>query len=59
VDVLRNYPRQVLLVVGARIGVDVAFYIFVLFITTYVTTYLKLPSSNALNAVLIAPHARS
>jgi metabolite-proton symporter len=54
VDVLRNYPRQVLLAVGARIGVDVAFYIFVLFITTYVTTYLKLPQSYALNAVLIA-----
>jgi metabolite-proton symporter len=54
VDVLRNYPRQVLLAVGARLGVDVAFYIFVLFITTYVTTYLKLPSSYALNAVLIA-----
>jgi metabolite-proton symporter len=54
VDVLRNYPRQVLLAVGARVGVDVAFYIFVLFITTYVTTYLKLPSNYALNAVLIA-----
>jgi metabolite-proton symporter len=54
VDVLRNYPRQVMLAVGARIGVDVAFYIFVLFITTYITTYLKLPSSYALNAVLIA-----
>jgi metabolite-proton symporter len=53
-DVLRNYPRQVLLAVGARVGVDVAFYIFVLFITTYVTTYLKLPSNYALNAVLIA-----
>ena len=46
--------RQVLLAVGARIGVDVAFYVFVLFITTYVVTYLELPSSYALNAVLIA-----
>jgi metabolite-proton symporter len=54
VDVLRLYPRQVLLAVGARVGVDVAFYIFVLFITTYVVTYLGLPSSYALNAVLIA-----
>jgi MFS family permease len=34
--------------------VDVAFYSFVLFITTYVATYLKLPRSYALNAVLIA-----
>jgi len=54
VDVLRLYPRQVLLAVGARIGVDVAFYIFVLFITTYVVTYLGLPKHYALNAVLIA-----
>ncbi|GAA1216703.1 MFS transporter [Pseudonocardia alaniniphila] len=54
VDVLRRYPRQVLLAVGARLGVDVAFYLFVLFITTYVVTYLELPPSYALNAVLIA-----
>ena len=54
VDVLRMYPRRVVLAVGARIGVDVAFYSFVLFITTYVATYLELPESYALNAVLIA-----
>jgi metabolite-proton symporter len=53
-EVLRRYPKQVLLAVGARVGVDVAFYTFVLFITTYITTYLKLPGSYALNAVLIA-----
>jgi len=54
VDVLRLYPTRVLLAIGARVGVDVAFYTFVLFITTYVATYLKLPRSYALNAVLIA-----
>lgn len=54
VEVLRRYPKQVLLAVGARVGVDVAFYTFVLFITTYVATYLRLPRSYALNAVLIA-----
>src|SRR3954462_7738006 len=54
VEVLRSYPKQVLLAIGARVGVDVAFYTFVLFITTYVATYLKLPRSYALNAVLIA-----
>jgi metabolite-proton symporter len=54
VDVLRSYPRQVLLAIGARVGVDVAFYLFVLFITTYIVTYLRLPQSYALNAVLIA-----
>ncbi|KGN37773.1 MFS transporter [Knoellia subterranea] len=54
VEVFRNYPKQVALAIGARVGVDVAFYTFVLFITTYVTTYLDLPKSYALNAVLIA-----
>jgi metabolite-proton symporter len=54
VDVVRQYPKEVVLAVGARVGVDVAFYSFVLFITTYVTTYLELPDSYALNAVLIA-----
>jgi MFS family permease len=34
--------------------VDVAFYTFILFVTTYVVTYLGLPNSYALNAVLIA-----
>jgi metabolite-proton symporter len=54
VEVLRRYPKQVLLAIGARVGVDVAFYTFVLFITTYVATYLGLPRHYALNAVLIA-----
>jgi metabolite-proton symporter len=54
VDVLRLYPRRVLLAVGARVGVDVAFYTFVLFITTYVVTFREQPRNYALNAVLIA-----
>lgn len=53
-EVLRHYPKQVLLAIGARVGVDVAFYTFVLFVTTYVATYLGLPKQYALNAVLIA-----
>jgi metabolite-proton symporter len=58
IDVLRRYPKNVALAIGARIGVDVAFYTFVLFVTTYVVTYLKLPRSYALNAVLIAAAAQ-
>jgi metabolite-proton symporter len=54
IDVLRHYPTRVLLAIGARVGVDVAFYTFVLFVTTYIATYLKLPRNYALNAVLIA-----
>ena len=58
-EVLRRYPKQVLLAIGARVGVDVAFYTFVLFITTYVATYLKLPRNYALNAVLMPLPSRS
>jgi metabolite-proton symporter len=53
-EVLRLHPKRVALAIGARVGVDVAFYTFVLFITTYIATYLKLPRGYALNAVLIA-----
>ncbi|MBR0796845.1 MHS family MFS transporter [Bradyrhizobium jicamae] len=59
VDVLRNYPGRVLLAIGARVGVDVAFYTFVLFIATYTTTFLNLPKSYALQAVLIAAAAQT
>ncbi len=54
VEVFRRHPVRVGQAVGARIGVDVAFYSFVLFITTCVVTYAGLPKSCALNAVLIA-----
>jgi metabolite-proton symporter len=53
-DVLKVYPGAVLTALGSRIGTDVAFYTFVLFIVTYLTQVLKLPRSTALNAVLIA-----
>jgi MFS family permease len=52
--VLKVYPRSVLIALGSRIGVDVAFYTFVLFIVTYVTQVLKVSRTTALNAVLIA-----
>src|SRR6266545_2171800 len=54
VDVLKVYPRSVLTALGSRVGTDVAFYTFVLFIVTYVTQVLKVPRATALNAVLVA-----
>src|SRR5512144_2806495 len=51
-DVLRVYPREVLVAIGARIEVDVAFYTFALFILTYATTQAGVPRSLALAAVL-------
>jgi MFS family permease len=52
-DVLKVYPRSVLTALGSRIGTDVAFYTFVLFIVTYATQVLKVARTTALNAVLI------
>lgn len=53
VDVIRFYPREVALAVGARLGTDIAFYTFALFILTYATVELELSKSLALNAVLV------
>ena len=54
VEVFKRHPRGILVAMGARIGTDVAFYTFVLFILTYITTELRLPRSLGLNAVLVA-----
>ena len=54
VDVFKVYPKELAIAVCARLGTDVAFYTFALFILTYVTTELGLAKTTALNAVLIA-----
>ncbi|MEU6714668.1 MFS transporter [Nonomuraea sp. NPDC046802] len=53
VEVLRTHPRALLSAFTARIGVDVAFYIFTAYIIVYITGTLGLDRSVALNAVLI------
>jgi MFS family permease len=53
VEVLRRYPSALLVAVGCRIGADVTYYTFALFIVSYVTSTLGLPRSVPLNAVLI------
>jgi metabolite-proton symporter len=52
-DVLRTYPRNVLLAMGARAGDNMLFYIFTVFVLTYVTEELGLPESLALVGVSI------
>jgi len=52
VKVVRCYPRQLGIAVAARLGVDVAFYTFALFVLTYVTEELGLSKSVALTGVL-------
>src|SRR5919112_4149005 len=54
VDVLRTYPRNVLLGVGSRIGIDAAFYILAVYSLTYIAENLGLPQSVGLIAISIA-----
>jgi MFS transporter, MHS family, shikimate and dehydroshikimate transport protein len=54
VDVLRTYPRNVLLGVGSRIGIDAAFYILAVYSLTHISTNLGLSQNIGLLAVSIA-----
>lgn len=53
-DVIRKQPKNVLLAMGARLGDNVLFYVFSVFVLTYVAENLGLPESVALTGVLIA-----
>lgn len=53
VEVFRRSGKSLLVAIGARVGVDVAFYTWITFILTYVTETLHLPRGIGLAAVLI------
>jgi metabolite-proton symporter len=53
VEVLRKYPRQVLLAMGARFAENGAFYIFSVFVLTYATQRVKLDQQIVLNGILL------
>jgi metabolite-proton symporter len=53
-EVIRRYPRNVLLAIGARFAENGCFYIFTVFVLTYTSVELNLPKSTVLNAVLMA-----
>ncbi|WP_164018151.1 MFS transporter [Pyxidicoccus trucidator] len=53
-DALRNYPKQILLAMGARFAENGFFYIITTFVLSYGTERLGLPRSTFLNGVLIA-----
>lgn len=57
VEVIRTQWRQLLLATGSRIGTDVAFYTFVLFIVTYLTQMVGIEQSTAMLVVLISAAA--
>ena len=53
VEVLRDYPKNVLLTMGARLSEGQVFNIFAVFALTYATTQLDLTRSTVLYGVLI------
>ncbi|HEU0200828.1 MAG TPA: MFS transporter [Burkholderiaceae bacterium] len=57
-EVLRNHLREVGIAIGSRVGSDIAFYVFTLFLLVYLPTHLGLSKSIALNAVLLGAVAQ-
>ena len=54
IEVLRRYPKEVLLAMGARVAENGAFYIYSAFVLAYWTQQLKMPQPLILNAMLFA-----
>jgi len=54
VELVKTHPRELMISCFIRIGTDVAFYVFSLFVLTYITAHLGLNRPIALHAVLIA-----
>ena len=52
-EVLRRYPKQVLLAMGARFAENGAFYIFSVFVLTYATQRAKIDQEIVLNGILL------
>jgi MFS family permease len=57
-EVLRNYKPQLAIAFFARLGGDIAFYVFTLFLLYYVPTKLGMAKGIALNAVLLGAVAQ-
>ena len=54
VDVIKTYPRSVLIAMGLRVAENGSFYVFTVFVLDYVSRQLGLPSTIALLGVMIA-----
>ena len=57
-EVLRHHKKSVGLALGSRIGSDIAFYVFTLFLLVYLPQQLQLPKSLGLQAVLVGAVAQ-
>ncbi|HEY4311000.1 MAG TPA: MFS transporter [Pirellulales bacterium] len=52
--VLKRYPRNILLAMGARVAENGSFYIFTVFVLTYATVELNVSRTSVLTGVLVA-----
>jgi len=53
-EVIKRYPREVLIAMGMRMAENISYYIFTIVVLTYVTDYLGLSQDVAIRGVLIA-----
>jgi metabolite-proton symporter len=52
-EVVKRYPREVLIAMGMRMAENISYYIWTIVVITYLTTYLELPDDYAITGVLI------
>ena len=52
-DVIKRYPRELLIAMGMRIVENIGYYIFSIVVLTYLVTYLDAPRSLALTGVFL------
>jgi MFS family permease len=57
-EVLKRYPRNVMLSIGARMAENAGFYIFTVFVLAYAKTNLEMSQTAILQCVLIASVAQ-
>jgi MHS family shikimate/dehydroshikimate transporter-like MFS transporter len=54
IEVLKRYPREVILAIGARFAENGGFYIYSAFVLTYATQHVKIDRQMVLNGILLA-----
>jgi MFS transporter, MHS family, shikimate and dehydroshikimate transport protein len=54
VEVLRKYPKQILLAMGMRFAENGAFYIYSVFVLAYATQHVKMSQQTVLHAMLFS-----
>jgi MFS family permease len=53
-EVLKRYPREVVLAMGARFAENGSFYIYSVFVLTYGTQHVRMDRQSILNGILLA-----